>query len=198
LQVATEVSGRPEVVASVSGDSIYQASFYADAGDGWRLLGTDDSAPYRVFPDVAGYPAGTRLRLAVVVKDDAGTGGSAQGTTTVVAPAASTATTAVVHYRRADGDYAGWGLHVWGDGVADGAATDWAAPRAPSGRDDFGDVFEVPLIDATPALSFIIHQPNGSTVPSSQEPGGNQAFVPAEQREVWIVSGDPTLHTTRP
>ena len=35
--------------------------------------------------------------------------------------------TAVIHYRRADGNYDGWGLHLW-DGAAN--PTDWAAPAA--------------------------------------------------------------------
>ena len=33
----------------------------------------------------------------------------------------------MLHYRRADGDYAGWGLHVW-DGAAN--PTDWASAAA--------------------------------------------------------------------
>ncbi len=198
ISAPAELSGRPEISATVGDDSPSEVSFYADAGQGWRLLGTDDSAPYRVFPDVSGWPAGTALRLAAVVRDDAGSGAEAQTTATVVAAPPAASTTAIVHYRRSDGAYADWGLHVWGDGLADGVATDWSAPRTPSGRDDFGEVFQVPLTDPTPSLSFIIHRPNGSAVPASQEPGGNQAFVPAEHREVWIVSGDPTLHTSRP
>ena len=32
-------------------------------------------------------------------------------------------TTAVIHYNRTDGDYAAWGLHLFGDGLAPGEAT---------------------------------------------------------------------------
>ena len=31
---------------------------------------------------------------------------------------------ATVHYHRPDGQYGGWGLHLWGDAIADGVGTD--------------------------------------------------------------------------
>jgi alpha-amylase len=66
--------------------------------------------------------------------------------------------------------------------------------------DDFGAVFEVPVVDAAAAaaLNHILHQPSGDTVPTTREPGGDRAFVPAVSPEIWVVSGDPTIHTTRP
>jgi alpha-amylase len=64
--------------------------------------------------------------------------------------------------------------------------------------DEFGAVFEVPVVDAAAALNYIIHQPSGDTVPTTREPGGDRAFVPAVSPEIWVVSGDPTIHTTRP
>ena len=45
--------------------------------------------------------------------------------------------TAIIHYRRADGDYAGWGLHLWGDGIDPAALAQvawdrpWPAIEAP-------------------------------------------------------------------
>ena len=46
-----------------------------------------------------------------------------QGETALQPPPAATqppAGTAVLHYRRADGNYAGWGLHLWdGNGEPD-------------------------------------------------------------------------------
>jgi len=52
--------------------------------------------------------------------------------------------TAVLHYRRADNDYAGWGLHVW-TGAAN--PTEWTNPLPPAGFDAYGAVFRVPLVD---------------------------------------------------
>ena len=197
LTVPAQATGRPEISVAVSGTSTYQVSFYLDSGHGWELAGTDDNAPYRVFPDLSRLPVGAQVRVAALLKDNAGHVSSASGSMTV-SSAPDTTGTAIVHYHRDDGAYSAWGLHVWGDGVADGVSTDWATPRPPSRTDDFGAVFEVPLGDITPTLSFLIHQPSGSDVPATQEPGGNHAFVPATTREVWISSGDPTLHTSRP
>ncbi len=54
---------------------------------------------------------------------------------------------ALIHYFRADGNYEGWGLHAWEDAAA---PTEWGAPLAQTGADDFGVYWEVPLIpDAT-------------------------------------------------
>jgi alpha-amylase len=48
------------------------------------------------------------------------------------------------------------------------------------------------------SLNYIIHQPSGDNVPTTREPGGDRSFVPAVSPAVWVVSGDPTIHTTRP
>jgi glycosidase len=198
LNVAPQVSGRPEVAAEVGGASLYQVSFYASAGGPLTPLGTDDNAPYRVFPDLSSYAPGTTLRLLAVAKDNAGHVATARATTTVVAAQGGGGGTAIVHYHRADNAYAGWGLHLWGDAIAEGVGTAWDAPRPPTRTDDFGDVFEIPLADAAASLNYIIHQPSGDTVPTTREPGGDRSFVPAVSPEVWVVSGDPTIHTTRP
>lgn len=194
LHIAPQVSGRPELAANLSGDSLYQVSFYANG----KLLGTDDNAPYRVFPDLSGYAPGTQLKLLAVAKDNAGHTSFASATTTVVAPQGGGAGIATIHYHRDDGVYTDWGLHLWGDAIAEGVGTSWDKPRAPTRFDDFGAVFEIPLADAAAALNYIIHKPSGDNVPTTREPGGDRAFVPAVSREVWINAGDPTIHTTRP
>ena len=194
LTAPAESSGRPEIDAAVHGTSLYQVSFYANG----TLLGTDDSAPYRVFPDVSGYAPGTRLALMAVAKDNAGHTSVARGATTIVAPPTGSAGTATIHYRRSAGDYTGWGLHLFGDAIADGVGTAWDSPRPLTRFDDFGAVFEIPLSDPAASLSYIIHQPSGDNVPATREPGGDRSFVPAVSPEVWVNQGDATIHTTRP
>ena len=107
-------------------------------------------------------------------------------------------TTAVVHYLRPAGDYADWGLHLWGDAIADGVATDWAAPRQRDGVDAFGAVYEIPLKDDTKPVNFIMHRPSGDVVPDTREPGGDRSFVPLEHPEIWLVQGDPTVYFSPP
>ncbi|MFV2087248.1 pullulanase-type alpha-1,6-glucosidase [Micromonospora sp. LOL_021] len=90
---------------------------------------------------------------------------------------------AVLHYRRADGDYTGWGLHVW-DGAA--APTDWADPLPPADRDDYGVTFRVPLADGATGLSYIVHRGDDKDLPTDQR----LDFATAG-REVWLLAGDP-------
>jgi pullulanase-type alpha-1,6-glucosidase len=96
-----------------------------------------------------------------------------------------------VHYQRPDDDYTDWGLHLWGDAIADGVGTEWDSPRPPDGTDDFGAYWNVPLQDATKPLNFIIHKGD------EKDPGPDQSFIPAEDASKWVMSGDETLHAEK-
>ncbi|MBO4209277.1 pullulanase-type alpha-1,6-glucosidase [Micromonospora echinofusca] len=91
--------------------------------------------------------------------------------------------TAVLHYRRADGNYDGWGLHVW-DGAAN--PTEWSAPLAPAARDAFGVTFRVPLAAGATGLSYIIHRGDEKDLPTDQR----LDFATAG-RQVWLLAGTP-------
>jgi hypothetical protein len=285
-----------EVRAEVGGSSFYEVTFLARTGHGgWRPIGTDDNAPYRVFHDVSGLRAGTRLEYKAVVLDNAGhtrrsrarratapapaltwdapperskqrgnvllrlfadperathvvtfersvaggpwtergsdssspayslsddLAGLAPGTTvayraTLTEPDGTrvTSTTrsivvagppldkAVVHYWRGSRDYDDWGLHLWGDAVADEvlAQVAWDRPWPRTGVDPDGWArFEIKLKDDTKPVNFILHRPSGDSVPDSREPGGDRSFVPLDHPEIWLVQGDPAVHTTKP
>ncbi|MCD0448696.1 hypothetical protein LO762_05730 [Actinocorallia sp. API 0066] len=96
-----------------------------------------------------------------------------------------------VHYRRPDGVYTGWGLHLWGDGLADGAATTWDAPRAPDGVDGYGAFWRVPLKDAAAPLHFIVHRGD------EKDPGVDQSLVPADQPDGYVDSGEQAVHPSK-
>ncbi|HXS45297.1 MAG TPA: alpha-amylase family glycosyl hydrolase [Solirubrobacteraceae bacterium] len=193
------VRGRVEVRATATPEHPwYVVTLQRQVGAGpWTSIGTDDSSPaYTAFDDTASLPDGTTVRYRAVLRYAPGRSvTSAARTVTVVQ---TPVTNAIVHYRRANGDYAGWGLHLWGDAIADGVATDWTAPRPPSGTDAFGAVFQIPLKDDTKPVSFIVHQPSGNTVPDTREPGGDRSFVPLEHPEIWLVAGDPTIYFSPP
>ncbi|MEU7059437.1 pullulanase-type alpha-1,6-glucosidase [Streptomyces sp. NPDC046197] len=90
-------------------------------------------------------------------------------------------TKAVVHYHRADGNYDGWGLHVW-----TGAAhpTDWSNPLEPVKTDSYGAVFEVPLSDGATSLSYIVHKGDEKDLPADQS-----LDLKADGHEVWLLNG---------
>lgn len=88
---------------------------------------------------------------------------------------------AVIHYHRADGNYDGWGLHVWGDAAN---PTDWAKPLEPVKTDSYGAVFEVPLTEGASSLNYIVHKGDEKDLPSDQV-----LDLKAHGHEVWLLSG---------
>ncbi len=70
---AEGANGRILVEAAVDGTSFYEVTFQAQVGDGaWSTIGTDDTAPYRVFHDVSDIEPGTPLRYRAAVLDNGG------------------------------------------------------------------------------------------------------------------------------
>ncbi|MBK3647217.1 pullulanase-type alpha-1,6-glucosidase, partial [Streptomyces sp. MBT33] len=90
-------------------------------------------------------------------------------------------TKAVIHYHRADGNYDGWGLHVW-TGAAN--PTDWPSPLKPVRTDAYGAVFEVPLADGATSLSYIIHKGDDKDLPADQS-----LDLKSNGYEVWLLNG---------
>ncbi|MFI6804012.1 pullulanase-type alpha-1,6-glucosidase [Streptomyces luteogriseus] len=90
-------------------------------------------------------------------------------------------TKAVLHYHRADGNYDGWGLHVW-TGAAN--PTDWSNPLKPVKTDSYGAVYEVPLTEGATGLSYIIHKGDEKDLPTDQS-----LDLKANGHEVWLVNG---------
>ncbi|MEU5310490.1 pullulanase-type alpha-1,6-glucosidase [Streptomyces sp. NPDC021562] len=90
-------------------------------------------------------------------------------------------TEAVIHYHRADGNYDGWGLHVW-TGAAN--PTDWSNPLKPVKTDAYGAVFEVPLTNGATGLSYIIHNGDAKDLPADQS-----LDLTSDGYEVWLLNG---------
>jgi alpha-amylase len=66
-------NGRIQVTADVDGTSFYEVTFEARTPGGkWERVGTDDTAPYRVFHDVSGLRPGTAVEYRAAVLNNAG------------------------------------------------------------------------------------------------------------------------------
>jgi alpha-amylase len=283
--------GRVEVSASVAGSSLYEVSFEAKVNGRWQSIGTDDNAPYRVFPDTSALDPGTHVEYRAVVLDngnhtrasntvrgrvpaprltieapvegggvrgvvevravadpekpshvvsfersvgdgpwtaigrdstspaytvfdDLGALGLAPGTTVkyraslgdsrsevrTVRYAGPPLAVAELRYQRPAGDYGQWGLHLWGDAVDPAvlAQIGWDKPWPPARVEDGWAVYEIPLVDDTKPVNFIMHLPNGDAVPDTREPGGDRSFRPIDSPTVWIRQGDPAVYTSQP
>jgi hypothetical protein len=196
----SEVKGRVEVGATVAGAGYNQVTFAVKVGDAadWTVAGTDDNAPYRVFYDTTGLPQGTKLTFKAINKDNAGHISSDTGTAVIGAPdvdpdegGGSVPDYAVIHYDRPDGDYAGWGLHLWGEGLAAGEETTWDAPKAFQGEGEFGRFAWVKLNPNGGAVNFIVHKGD------QKDTDVDRTFSPAATPEIWLRSGDAAVYSSR-
>jgi len=168
-----------------------------------QAIGTDSSSPtYTEFDDISGLREGQRVDYVATLALPGGR--SVQATRSVVV-AGAPVTTAVLRYFRSDGRYADWGLHIFGDGIdfsrlppAEGGGIEWEDPLNYARVQDGWAVFEIPIKDDTEPVGFIIHKPSGDSVPDTREPGGDRSFLPIEDAEVWVRSGDATVYGDKP
>ncbi|MEV6262945.1 pullulanase-type alpha-1,6-glucosidase [Streptomyces sp. NPDC051784] len=184
---AAGATGTVEITADVDGGDLNRVVFAAQTGSGrWTTLGTADHAPYKVTQHIdASVKAGTPLRYKAVVVDRAGRTGSALAETTAgqappaPKPVAVDRDQAIVHYRRADGDYEGWQLKS-GDSTADFI-----------GRDAYGAFAWIDLEEGAASVPYTVEK-NGT-------PDGPERTVDlARTGQVWIEQGKDEQTTEAP
>ena len=73
-QPGAVVGGRAEVSAALTENAFAQVTFAVRpvGTSSWRVMGTDDNAPYRVFDDVSGLAKGTLLEYRAITRDNSG------------------------------------------------------------------------------------------------------------------------------
>ncbi|MDR6978425.1 glycosidase [Streptomyces sp. 3330] len=184
---AAGATGDVEISADVDGGQLNRVVFAAQVGNGpWRTLGSADHAPYRVTQHLpATVTAGTALRYKAVVVDSAGRTASATSTTTAgqrPAPGKPTAKRhyAVVHHRRADGDYDGLVLRT-----ADGTTAPFA------GRDAYGAFAWITPGTGTRTIDFTVEKDGVAD-------GPQRVFDFAATGEVWTEQNSATVRNARP
>ena len=100
------------------------------------------------------------------------------------------ATSLRVHYRRADGNTAGWQIHTWNAAQS----PNWNAGWNAAGSDDFGAYYDVPLAAGSGTVGFLLH--NGD---NKDNGGADQSYVlQAGANEIWRLQGDGTNYATNP
>ena len=106
-----------------------------------------------------------------------------------------------VHYNRTDGQYAGWGLHVWqtneaGEYLADYPGVTWGGPLLTTGADAYGPYFLIEAAKITnPAAAgfgFIVHQ--GDT----KDTDADRKWTFRDGADLWLKSGDGTVYRSNP
>ncbi|HEY3006761.1 MAG TPA: alpha-amylase family glycosyl hydrolase [Micromonosporaceae bacterium] len=174
------------------------------AGGAWTPVGADSSSPvYTVFDQLpADLAVGTMVEYRAILTEPGGA--TATSAVRTVQYAGPPVTVATLHYFRPAGDYGdqdtGWGLHMWGNAVDPAVLAQiawdnpWPWTRIVGGWAEY----DIPLVDDTQPVNFIMHLPSGDSVPATREPGGDRSFLPIDHANVWIVQGDPTVYTSPP
>ncbi|MFJ8633650.1 pullulanase-type alpha-1,6-glucosidase [Streptomyces sp. NPDC093568] len=197
---AAGATGTVEIGADVDGGQLGRVVFAAQVGNGkWKTLGSADHAPYKVT-QVLGkdVPAGTALRYKAVVIDSAGRTKSATAASTTGTPpapeppTASSRDYAVVHYKRADGDYANWGVYAWGD-IAEGESTNWPDSHPFTGRDSYGAFAYVKLKPGASSVGYLVIDKNGNKDVST-----DRTIDVTKTGEIWVEQGKEAVLTEKP
>ena len=102
---------------------------------------------------------------------------------------------ALLYYQRADGDYNGWGPHLWNTPDCNGSATEtsWAQPLTAAGTDpEYGAFYRIPLSVDASCLNLIMHKGD------EKDLGGGDLTWRFDElgRRVFTVSGNPQLSST--
>ncbi|MDL2079140.1 pullulanase-type alpha-1,6-glucosidase [Streptomyces sp. GXMU-J15] len=197
---AAGATGTVEIGADVDGGQLNRVVFAAQVGNGkWRTLGSVDHAPYKVTQVIGeDVPSGTALRYKAVVIDSLGRTASATAASTTGTPPAEEKPTAssrdyaVVHYKRADGDYDDWGLYTWGD-IADGEATEWPKSHPFIGRDAYGAFAYVKLKPGASSVGYLVIDKDGN-----KDVSADRTIDVTKTGEIWIEQGKEDARTERP
>ncbi|MFE7076520.1 pullulanase-type alpha-1,6-glucosidase [Streptomyces sp. NPDC057620] len=197
---AAGATGTVEIAADVDGGQLNRVVFAAQVGGGkWHTLGSADHAPYKVTQAVGkDVPAGTALRYKAVVVDSAGRTASATAASTTgtppaeEVPTASSREDAIVHYKRADGDYTDWRLYAWGD-IAEGEETTWPAGHDFVGRDAYGAFAYVKLKPGASAVNFLVIDKDGN-----KDVSADRTIDVTKTGEVWVEQGKEAVRTEKP
>ncbi|MDX3864899.1 pullulanase-type alpha-1,6-glucosidase [Streptomyces europaeiscabiei] len=197
---ATGATGTVDIGADVDGGQLNRVVFATQVGNGkWKTLGSADHAPYRVTQTIGEDVAtGTALRYKAVVIDRAGRTASATATSTTgtppapETPTASSRDYAIVHYKRADGDYTDWRLYAWGD-IASGEETTWPDGHDFVGRDAYGAFAYVKLKPGASNVSYLVIDKDGD-----KDVPADRSIDVTKTGEIWVEQGKEAVLTEKP
>lgn len=99
-----------------------------------------------------------------------------------------------IHYQRLAADYTGWGLHAWNQAGSPGVPNiDWNAPLQPTGSDDFGQYFDLPITQNSGTVGYLFHKGD-----DKDHGGADQNYVLGSTREIWRKQNDLTTYLSNP
>ncbi|MGM0640865.1 MAG: pullulanase [Thermotogota bacterium] len=95
-----------------------------------------------------------------------------------------------VHYQRKDDDYDDWVLWIWNDTTWE-SESGWPDGMEPTGKDEFGVYWDVPLIEEASNLGFLIVNEKTQTKDGEEDKGFNMLD---EYNQVYVFEGDSKVY----
>ncbi len=96
-----------------------------------------------------------------------------------------------IHYRRFDGNYAGWGLHYWGTSVS--TPSDWTRPLYFSESDGYGTFVDLPISNLSGNVTFLVHRGDEKDIVEER-----LISCFEKQREFWLKQEQRAVWTAQP
>ena len=101
-----------------------------------------------------------------------------------------------VHYWRASGDYAGWGVYSW-KGPNQGAPK-WPANWKFNGKDKFGSYYDVMLGEGASSIEFLVTDGKGNKNCQKDQKYQLPSDLGQKGAEIWLRENECTIHTSQP
>lgn len=98
-----------------------------------------------------------------------------------------------INYNRCDGNYDGWGVHLWKNPNLPITGVEWGRPMMPTGKSDFGVYFHADAAEfgKSTTVNYIIHKGD-----SKEQGGVDMRFDGNTTKEIWVNSGDRSIYTS--
>ena len=99
-----------------------------------------------------------------------------------------------INYHRVDGNYTGWGVHLWKNPNMPLEGIEWPTPMPPTGTNEFGVYWVVKAAEfntskgAKRQVNYIIHKGD-----IKEQGGKDMAFNGLEHQEIWVYENDRTI-----
>ena len=100
-----------------------------------------------------------------------------------------------INYHRADGNYTGWGVHLWKSPNMPLPDIEWPNPMMPTGKNAFGDYWQVKAEEFSTGskcqVNYIIHRGD-----IKEQGGKDQAFDGNKNKTIWVWEQDRMIYTS--
>jgi len=98
-----------------------------------------------------------------------------------------------INYNRCDGNYEGWGVHLWKNPGIPLPGIEWQKPLMPQGKNDFGVFWQADLaeFDSSGNVNYIVHKGD-----SKEQGGRDMKFDGKTVKQIWVNSGDRKIYVS--